>query len=123
MKLEESERKKMLAIFAANLPSYRKTMKLSQEEFGETIGITRQTVSSIERGAYPLTWSIFLSCLFVCTGQPRARKMILNTFSGEPVLLGFLNELISDKNAGGDGAAAEAAAAARFRPCVHSAPE
>ena len=108
MKLEESERKKMLAIFAANLPSYRKTMKLSQEEFGATIGITRQTVSSIERGAYPLTWSIFLSCLFVCTGQPRARKMILNTFSGEPVLLGFLNELISDKNAGGDGAAGTA---------------
>ena len=59
MRLEESERKKLLAVFAKNLPTYRKVMKLSQEEFGETIGITRQTVSSIERGAYPLTWSIF----------------------------------------------------------------
>jgi len=104
MKLEASERKKMLATFAANLPIYRKVMKLSQEEFGETIGITRQTVSSIERGAYPLTWSIFLSCLFVCAGQPRARKLILTTYANEPVLLGFLNDLISDKNAGGEAA-------------------
>ncbi|MBQ6660373.1 MAG: EAL domain-containing protein [Lachnospiraceae bacterium] len=97
MRLDNSERKKMLTIFAKNLPFYRKSMKLSQEEFGETIGITRQTVSSIERGAYPLTWAIFLSCLFICTGQPRARKLILNSYSGEPVLLGFLNELIGDK--------------------------
>ncbi len=97
MRLEESERKKLLAVFAKNLPTYRKVMKLSQEEFGETIGITRQTVSSIERGAYPLTWSIFLSCLFVCTGQPRARKLILNSYADEPVLLGFLNELFTDK--------------------------
>lgn len=104
MKLEENERKKMLAIFATNLPTYRKVMKLSQEEFGETIGITRQTVSSIERGAYPLTWSIFLSCLFVCSGQPRARKLILNTFAGEPVMLGFMNELISDRGSAGDSA-------------------
>ena len=91
MRLEDNERKKMLTIFAKNLPTYRKNMKLSQEEFGETIGITRQTVSSIERGAYPLTWAIFLSCLFICTGQPRARKLILNSYAGEPVLLGFLN--------------------------------
>ncbi len=102
MKLSDSERKKMLAIFAANLPNYRKMMKLSQEEFGDTIGITRQTVSSIERGAYPLTWSIFLSCLFVCTGQPRARKLIMNSYADEPVLLGFLNELVGDKSGGGD---------------------
>ena len=97
MRLEDNERKKMLTIFAKNLPTYRKNMKLSQEEFGETIGITRQTVSSIERGAYPLTWAIFLSCLFICTGQPRARKLILNSYAGEPVLLGFLNELVGDK--------------------------
>ena len=109
MRLEESERKKMLSIFAKNLPTYRKNMKLSQEEFGETIGITRQTVSSIERGAYPLTWAIFLSCLFICTGQPRAKKLILNSYAGEPVLLGFLNELVGDKGSsvadGGKGTA------------------
>ena len=109
MRLEDNERKKMLSIFAKNLPTYRKNMKLSQEEFGETIGITRQTVSSIERGAYPLTWAIFLSCLFICTGQPRARKLILNSYAGEPVLLGFLNELVGDKgnvSAEGNGATA-----------------
>ncbi len=95
--LGENERKKMLTIFSKNLPTYRKVMKLSQEEFGEMIGITRQTVSSIERGAYPLTWSIFLSCLFICSCQPRAKKLILNSYAGEDVLLAYLNELVGDK--------------------------
>ena len=118
MRLEESERKKMLEIFAKSLPGYRKVMKLSQEEFGETIGITRQTVSSIERGAYPLTWSIFLSCLFVCSAQPRARRLILNSYAGEPVLLGFLNGMISDRGNGGGEAAAGTARQIYFGTCT-----
>ena len=60
MNLDANEKKRLLEVFSANLSTYRKAMKLSQEEFGALIGITRQTVSSIERGAYPLTWSSFL---------------------------------------------------------------
>ena len=101
--LDQGEKKKLLAIFSKNLPVYRKSMKLSQEEFGELIGITRQTVSSIERGAYPLTWSIFLSCLFICSGQGRAKKLIFNSFAGEEELLGYLTDLMGDLHTGGSG--------------------
>lgn len=99
--LDQSEKKMLLAIFSKNLPIYRKAMKLSQEEFGELIGITRQTVSSIERGAYPLTWSIFLSCLFICSGQGRAKKLIFNSFAGEENLMAYLTELMGDLHTGG----------------------
>lgn len=96
--LEDNEKKRLLEIFSANLATYRKAMKQSQEEFGALIGITRQTVSSIERGAYPLTWSIFLSCLFICTSHVRAKKLIFNTFAGEDVLLEYLTSLMGDRN-------------------------
>lgn len=97
--LEENDKKKLLEIFSANLAVYRKAMKQSQEEFGAMIGITRQTVSSIERGAYPLTWSIFLSCLFICTSHARAKKLIFNTFAGEETLSEYLVSLMGDASA------------------------
>ncbi|MCR5466089.1 MAG: EAL domain-containing protein [Lachnospiraceae bacterium] len=96
MNLDANEKKRLLEVFSANLSTYRKAMKLSQEEFGALIGITRQTVSSIERGAYPLTWSIFLSCLFICAGHVRAKKLILNTFAGEESLSEYLSSMTGD---------------------------
>ncbi|MCR5531315.1 MAG: EAL domain-containing protein [Lachnospiraceae bacterium] len=96
MNLEANEKKRLLEIFSANLATYRKAMKLSQEEFGVLIGITRQTVSSIERGAYPLTWSIFLSCLFICASHVRAKKLILNAFAGEDTLFHYLTGMMGD---------------------------
>lgn len=100
MQLEESDKKRLLSVFSANLPVYRKALKLSQEEFGDLIGITRQTVSSIERGAYPLTWSIFLSCLFICSGDHVAKKRIYNSFAGDAVLLGYLDRMMRDSSSG-----------------------
>ena len=96
MNLEANEKKRLLEIFSANLATYRKAMKLSQEAFGVLIGITRQTVSSIERGAYPLTWSIFLSCLFICASHVRAKKLILNAFAGEDTLFHYLTGMMGD---------------------------
>lgn len=92
--LSEESKKNLLAIFSKNMTTYRKAMKVSQEEFGNLIGITRQTVSSIERGAYALTWSIFLSSLFVLQGSSAARAMIINSFAGDEELANYLSELL-----------------------------
>ncbi|MGM0379080.1 MAG: helix-turn-helix transcriptional regulator [Bacillota bacterium] len=35
-----------------NLKVYRKRMKINQSELGKKIGVSRQTISSIERGKY-----------------------------------------------------------------------
>ncbi|MGN0165824.1 MAG: EAL domain-containing protein [Lachnospiraceae bacterium] len=93
--LSEENKKILLNVFSKNLTLYRKTMKISQEEFGSLIGITRQTVSSIERGAYTLTWSIFLSCLLICSNNTQARQMIINTFAGDDVLTAYLESMMS----------------------------
>ncbi len=92
--LTEENKKTLLTVFSKNMTTYRKAMKASQEEFGSLIGITRQTVSSIERGAYTLTWSIFLSCLLVCSGNQQARQLIINSFAGNEKLVAYLEGMM-----------------------------
>ena len=45
-----------------NLPALRKARKLSQQELADAVGVTRQTITSIEVGKYtaslPLAWKI-----------------------------------------------------------------
>ena len=45
-----------------NIPQLRKRHKLSQEELALAVGVTRQTITSVETGKYvaslPLAWKI-----------------------------------------------------------------
>lgn len=45
-----------------NIPNLRKEHRLSQKELGEAVGVTRQTITSIESGKYtaslPLAFKI-----------------------------------------------------------------
>jgi len=50
-----------------SLPKVRKMLGLNQTEFGEKIGLCRQSVSGIERGLAPMTRSTFLAIMFLCT--------------------------------------------------------
>lgn len=93
--LSEENKNTLLKVFSKNMTTYRKAMKISQEEFGDLIGITRQTVSSIERGAYTLTWSIFLSSLLICSGNNQVRQMVINTFAGDETLTAFLEDIMN----------------------------
>lgn len=93
--LTEENKRTLLTVFSKNITLYRKAMKLSQEELGNLIGITRQTVSSIERGAYTLTWSIFLSCLLICSSNNQVRQMIINSFAGDDVLTSYLEGIMN----------------------------
>lgn len=50
---------------AENLPMLRVRLKLTQTELGELIGVTRQTINSIESGSREISWGNFLSLLFL----------------------------------------------------------
>jgi len=83
------------------LPVLRKKYGLSQAELGKKIGLSRQTVSAIERKATPLTWTTFLAILFLfaanCDGvfyfQQRA------TFKNAEMLHKELQIQVDEKNA------------------------
>ena len=116
--LSEENKKEVLAVFAKNMTSYRKAMKVSQEEFGDLIGITRQTVSSIERGAYNLTWPVFLASLFVFSGNAQSRQLITNSFAGDGLLSAFIKEVMPGSSSKASHEPTEAARQIEYASCV-----
>ena len=51
------------------LPAIRKKYGISQKELGEKIGLSRQTISAIERKTTPLTWTSMLAMLMFFTAN------------------------------------------------------
>lgn len=51
------------------LPALRKKYGISQTELGEKIGLSRQTISAIERKTTPLTWTTMLAILMFFTAN------------------------------------------------------
>ena len=58
-----SVQEKMMKELVSSLPKMRKRLKISQTELGEKIGLSRQTISSIERKITPLTWNNYLAIM------------------------------------------------------------
>lgn len=53
----------IMAFFSEELPGIRKKFKVSQTMLGKKVGLSRQTISSIERKTVPMTWNTFLSLI------------------------------------------------------------
>ena len=61
---------------AANLPMLRMKLGLSQTELAELMGVTRQTVSAVENGVRPLSWTGFLSLLFIFMQNSETKPLL-----------------------------------------------
>lgn len=64
-----SQQELLLETFVADLPDYRKKIRISQAELAKTVGKSRQTISEIESGAAPLGWDTFLAILTVLAAR------------------------------------------------------
>ena len=78
-------REKLISEMILLLPKFRQELGLSQTEFGEKVGVSRQTISSIERGTQELSWSNYLSIL-----------MFLNIHNGNDVIGDYIKENFDD---------------------------
>lgn len=58
------EQKKMISTLTQALPFLRKDLGISQTRLANTVGVSRQTISLIERQAQPMTWTLFLAIVF-----------------------------------------------------------
>lgn len=77
------------------LPQIRKEMKISQTEFGKKVGLSRQTISSIERGKAPLTWNNYLAIMMFLEANKERCKTVFNDNSQE---LEVILTVIHNKN-------------------------
>jgi len=59
------DRNEILVEFARNMPRIRKKLGISQSELGKKVGLSRQSISSIERGIVPLTWNTLLAIAMI----------------------------------------------------------
>ena len=72
MKKDISERRQMAtSIFVDELPALRARIGISQDALSEYIGISRQTLSSIELRRRDITWNVFLSMVLFFTLQKK----------------------------------------------------
>lgn len=53
----------LMELLTRELPSLRAKIGISQNELSQIIGISRQTLSSIEVGRRKMTWSSFMSMI------------------------------------------------------------
>lgn len=58
-------KQEILEEFVERMPEVRKRLGISQTELGQKIGLSRQSISSIERKLVPLTWDTFLAISLV----------------------------------------------------------
>lgn len=63
--IEKYNKEELLIEFAKQLPTIRKILGVSQSEMGRKVGLSRQSISSIERGNVALTWNTLLAILLV----------------------------------------------------------
>ncbi|MDR1642543.1 MAG: helix-turn-helix transcriptional regulator [Clostridiales bacterium] len=59
-----------------SLPVLRATLNITQQDLGECVGVTRQTIAAVENRRRPLTWSLFLALLYIFEKNERARDMM-----------------------------------------------
>ena len=58
------ERKEeMISSLVEKLPTIRQEMNISQTELGEMVGLSRQSISAVERGVSKLSWNNYLAIM------------------------------------------------------------
>ena len=76
IKLEDSLKQKAIENLTANLVVLRMMLHLSQSDLAELIGMGRQTIVGIENKKRRMTWSVFLSLVFVFYQNKETRRLL-----------------------------------------------
>lgn len=67
---------KLLEIMTDNLPALRAKIGLSQDEVSNIIGISRQTYCAIETHKRKMSWSTFMSLLFLFWYNEKTKVLV-----------------------------------------------
>lgn len=57
----EEKKEALMSNLQKQLPQIRKQYGISQAELGEMVGLSRQTISGIERGSISMNWTVYLA--------------------------------------------------------------
>lgn len=73
----ENERKDVLiGKLTANLPVLRTMLHLSQSDFAELLGMSRQQIVAIENKKRKMTWSTFLAAVLIFKSNEETNQLL-----------------------------------------------
>ena len=73
---DQINREKLVEKFVYELPILRARIDMTQDEISEIAGLSRQTYSALERRKRKMTWSNYMSLLFVYYFNPATREAV-----------------------------------------------
>ena len=91
MNLSTEQRDILCKVMASNLQLFRIKLGLSQEEFADRVGITRQSISAFETGQRKLPWNMFLAFLMLFSSNDLTKNLLKALEIMTPELEKFLN--------------------------------
>ncbi len=92
MEITYEKQQEMINQLVQKLPQIRKEMKISQTEFGKKVGLSRQTISSIERGSVNLSWNNYLAIMiFIMANRERCKTLYKDDSQELVEILGIIN--------------------------------
>ena len=68
--------KKYMDIMIKNMPVLRAAMNITQEELAKKVGVSRQTIVSIETRKRPMSWSLYLAMICVFEHHEDSKKLL-----------------------------------------------
>ena len=74
--LDESQKERLIDILTNELKVLRTKANISQQDLADRMGVSRQTYSMIETKKQRMTWSHFLTLLFLFKSNDDTAKMI-----------------------------------------------
>lgn len=76
IQLDDELKRTAIENMVKNLAVLRTMLNLSQAELASLIGLGRQTFVAIENRKRNMTWSVFLSLMFVFSQHPQTRALL-----------------------------------------------
>ncbi len=92
MAFSTEKKEMMINSLVERLPLIRQEMNVSQTELGEKVGLSRQSISSIERGISKLSWNNYLAIMMFLVANREKCTSLLNENNSD--LDNDLNEVI-----------------------------
>lgn len=81
----QSNKEEYIDMMVKYLPVLRASIRITQKELAQKIGITRQSMMNIENRRRPLQWSTYLALVLVFQQAEESRKLLesLRLFDGK----------------------------------------
>lgn len=82
---EQNNQEEYIDRMVKNLPVLRASIRITQKELAQKIGITRQSMMNIETRRRPLQWSTYLALVLVFQQADDSKKLLesLRLFDGK----------------------------------------